>query len=133
MKKKLAWAGLGLGVAVVAVLALVFWPQSVYSGYYSAINENLAPLQENEFVRDVFFAPDGTGRLITCQADGTAFDVLSFSSYRLRGNTLVLQGVISQRSPERPYLSSDGTLSLHFVKKDGGFVLENCHYERIEA
>lgn len=133
MKKRLIWAGLGLVALAAAVLALVLWPQGVYPGYYSAINENLAPLQENEFVRDVYFAPDGTGRLITCQADGTAFDVLSFTSCRLQGDTLVLQGVTPQRTLARPYLSPEGTLSLRFVKKDAGFVLEDCHYERIEA
>ncbi len=132
-----ALAVVGALLLLSALVAFLWTPQELYPGYYSAINTNRAPVNQAEFVRDLYLAEDGKGRLSTCDASGVSVDVIEFSSYRIRGDAIAFLDVKPYGSAEdRGFVrESDGTFSLSFSfsRKDGGFILSACHYERIET
>lgn len=141
MKKRspALWIALAVGLALLllaGLIALLWTPSELYPGYYSAINSNRAQINDGEFLRDLYLAEDGTGRLSTCDVSGDSVDVIEFSSYLIKGNTVTFRNAKPYGDAEdRGFTqNADGTLSLafSFSRKDGGFVIGSCHYERID-
>ena len=121
------------------IVGLVFWlmaPKVIYQSYYSAINEHRAPISDTEYVRDLYVDETGSGRLSTCALNGTSLDVIEFGSYTLQNGSICFRELqfYGQRDGRKVVLESDGSysLTLSFSLKEGGFVMESCHYERMK-
>ena len=127
----------GMAVGITALALWLMTPKSIYEGFYSAMNENRAPISTEEYVRDVFVDQEGAGRLSTCDEKGASLDVIAFGSYELRGDKIRFCDLrfYGQREGRKVTKEEDGSysLTLPFSLKEGGFVLDSCHYERIKA
>ena len=139
-KKRLGHPWIVIVVFAVAlslgILVVVFAVHGeIYEGFYSAINENRASVSETEYIRDLYWK-EGVGRLSTCDLSGESVDIIGFSSYKIKGDTITFFGLSFYGEQEGRNLTQepDGSysLSLPFSLKDGGFILGHCHYERIE-
>lgn len=138
MKKKVILIAATAVLAAAAVITAVCFllPQEIIPGYYSSVNENRAQAADDQFVRDLYLETDKSGRLTICDSTGNAYDVFKFNGYRISGGNITFTDIAASRPDAQSAFTpeDDGSfsLTLKFTLKDGGFVLDSCHYERIK-